>query len=190
MRHQGSKKEWGSTLGLTLFLTMRNSQPRNASDATALRPAFAESAPEQAPSVAYASHQPAFIASGTYQIGNAAGFRRQLKYAKREQFRSETTSWKLALRWPVRIASELRRERTSRTDCAKSVERNFRHDQNEREKTRIAPAIPKRNPRSQSHLNLENSLNAACAWPVSSWPLSWVSWLPSSASPSSGPVPS
>ncbi len=36
-------------------------------------PAFAGSAPEQAPSVAYASHQPVFIASGTYQIGNSAG---------------------------------------------------------------------------------------------------------------------
>lgn len=40
-------------LGLMLFLTMfRNSPPRNASNATALPPAFAESAPEQAPSVA------------------------------------------------------------------------------------------------------------------------------------------
>jgi hypothetical protein len=55
-------KEWGLTLGLSLFLvlcltlfwkTLRNSPSRNASDATALRPAFAESVPEQAPSPAY-----------------------------------------------------------------------------------------------------------------------------------------
>src|SRR5580704_511864 len=51
------------------------------------------------------------------------------------------------------------------------------------------PHTGERNPRSQSRLNLENSLTAACASPVSSWPLSSISWLPSLASASTSSEP-
>ena len=77
-----------------------------------------------------------------------------------------------------------------RTDCASVLKRNFGAIKRNRKKQGLRPPSRERNPRAQSHLNPENSLNAACAWPVSSWPLSWAFLAAFLASTSSGPAPS
>src|SRR5580692_2075602 len=97
---------------------------------------------------------------------------------KEEQFRSETIHLKPHVRrLPVVLEVVFEEEQLAERIAWKKTER-------------LRPQSRERNPRSQSHLNLENSLTAACASPVSSWPLSSISWLPSLASTSSEPEPS
>jgi len=112
--------------------------------------------------------QPVFTASGAYQIGNAAGF---FGIALSIQIGDSFGAKRHVGNWGAKIAYVFEEEKL---------------DQNEK-KLGLRPQSHERNPRSQSHLNLDRCPNAACASP-----LSWVSCPLFSSLPSisSEPEPS